>query len=60
MVDKVFVHVRLDAKSGQNLDNLLNVAGEVGKAVSTLVNIMTDDEESDDARCDRLEPHAFR
>jgi hypothetical protein len=31
-----------------NVTSLLQVAGEVGKAVSSLVNIMTDDEESED------------
>lgn len=31
-----------------NVDSLLQVAGEVDKAFSTLVNIMTDDENSDD------------
>jgi len=33
---------------GANVDSLLQVAGEVDKAFSTLVNIMTDDENSDD------------
>jgi len=33
---------------GANVDSLLQVAGEVDKAFSTLVNIMTDDEHSDD------------
>jgi len=31
-----------------NVDSLLQVAGEVDKAFSTLVNIITDDENSDD------------
>jgi len=31
-----------------NVDSLLQVAGEVDKAFGTLVNIMTDDENSDD------------
>jgi len=31
-----------------NVDSLLQVAGEVDKAFGTLVNIMTDDENSED------------
>ena len=31
-----------------NVDSLLQVAGEVDKAFGTLVNIMTDDDDSDD------------
>jgi len=30
------------------MDDLLLVAGEVGKAVESLVNIMTDDEQEED------------
>jgi len=37
-----------DPTGGRNVDSLFHVAGEVGKAVGTLVNIMTDDEDSDD------------
>ena len=33
---------------GANVDSLLQVAGEVDKAFGTLVNIMTDDENSED------------
>lgn len=32
--------------SGNTLENLFQVAEEVGKAVGSLVNIMTDDEDS--------------
>lgn len=35
------------AESGKQMNDLLQVAGEVGKAVESLVNIMTDDEQLD-------------
>jgi hypothetical protein len=38
----------VEPTNGRNVDSLFHVASEVGKAVGTLVNIMTDDEDSDD------------
>jgi len=43
-----------------NVDSLLQVAGEVDKAFGTLVNIMTDDENSDDDDDRNCQPKSFR
>ena len=43
-----FVHFSKGENSGKQMTDLLQVASEVGKAVESLVNIMTDDEQQDD------------
>jgi len=46
--DGSFVVVCLLSVGTANVDSLLQVAGEVDKAFGTLVNIITDDENSED------------
>jgi len=48
--------VLLSSVGSANVDSLLQVAGEVDKAFSTLVNIMTDDENSDDEAGPQMKP----